>query len=107
MFCKNCGKEIDNNAAVCIHCGVATAEKTNGINYQVINPSIKKCPNCGYEGKMKPGPLLRPIDWIITIATFIIGFGLIYLIVILILRYDEQKREQFCPNCGVKQEKLC
>lgn len=24
MFCKNCGKEIDNNAAVCIHCGVAT-----------------------------------------------------------------------------------
>ena len=23
MFCKNCGKEIDNLAAVCIHCGVA------------------------------------------------------------------------------------
>lgn len=23
MFCKNCGKEIDDNAAVCIHCGVA------------------------------------------------------------------------------------
>ena len=28
MFCKNCGKEIDNNAFVCPHCGVkvATAE---------------------------------------------------------------------------------
>lgn len=25
MFCKNCGKEIDDNAAVCIHCGHATA----------------------------------------------------------------------------------
>lgn len=24
MFCKNCGKEIDDNAAVCIHCGVVT-----------------------------------------------------------------------------------
>ena len=24
MFCKNCGKEIDDNAAICIHCGVAT-----------------------------------------------------------------------------------
>ncbi len=23
MFCKNCGKEIDDKAAVCIHCGVA------------------------------------------------------------------------------------
>ncbi len=25
MFCKNCGAEIDNNAAVCPQCGVATA----------------------------------------------------------------------------------
>ena len=24
MFCKNCGQQIDDNAAVCIHCGVAT-----------------------------------------------------------------------------------
>lgn len=22
MFCKNCGKEINDNADVCIHCGV-------------------------------------------------------------------------------------
>ena len=27
MFCKNCGKEIDDNASVCIHCGVATGVK--------------------------------------------------------------------------------
>ena len=41
MFCKNCGKEIDDNATVCIHCGVPTANaqqqpvvtgnKTNGL----------------------------------------------------------------------------
>lgn len=24
MFCKNCGKEIDDKASVCINCGVAT-----------------------------------------------------------------------------------
>ncbi|MCB5253781.1 MAG: zinc ribbon domain-containing protein [Candidatus Cloacimonadaceae bacterium] len=24
MFCSNCGKEIDDNAVVCIHCGVST-----------------------------------------------------------------------------------
>ncbi|HAQ56602.1 MAG TPA: hypothetical protein DCR44_04305 [Acholeplasmatales bacterium] len=23
MFCQNCGKEIDDKAVVCIHCGVA------------------------------------------------------------------------------------
>ena len=24
MFCKNCGKEIDDKAAICVYCGVAT-----------------------------------------------------------------------------------
>ncbi len=23
MFCRNCGKEIDDKAAICVHCGVA------------------------------------------------------------------------------------
>ncbi len=27
MFCKNCGKEIDDNAYVCVHCGVKVAEE--------------------------------------------------------------------------------
>ena len=37
MFCKNCGQEIDDLAAVCIHCGVAVG---NGFKY---------CQNCGGE----------------------------------------------------------
>lgn len=28
MFCKNCGKEIDDKAVVCIHCGCATVDET-------------------------------------------------------------------------------
>jgi len=24
MFCKNCGKEIDDKAVICVHCGCAT-----------------------------------------------------------------------------------
>lgn len=24
MFCSNCGKEIDDKAVICIHCGCAT-----------------------------------------------------------------------------------
>lgn len=37
MFCKNCGKQIDDNAAVCVSCGVAVG---NGTNF---------CPNCGAQ----------------------------------------------------------
>jgi len=30
MFCKNCGKEIDDNAIICIHCGVSTNLNRSG-----------------------------------------------------------------------------
>jgi uncharacterized membrane protein YvbJ len=29
MFCKNCGQEIDDNADICIHCGVATGKRSS------------------------------------------------------------------------------
>ncbi|GKX67973.1 zinc ribbon domain-containing protein [Inconstantimicrobium mannanitabidum] len=39
MYCKNCGQEIDDNAAVCIHCGAAT-DNRGGLNKNSIdNPS--------------------------------------------------------------------
>ncbi|MBR2967924.1 MAG: zinc-ribbon domain-containing protein [Clostridia bacterium] len=28
MYCRNCGKEINDNADVCLHCGVATNKTT-------------------------------------------------------------------------------
>ncbi len=40
MICKNCGKEISDNAAVCVHCGVSTANAQQ----QVI---VKNAPNNG------------------------------------------------------------
>lgn len=36
MFCKNCGKEIDDNADVCINCGVATGKNNSNA---IDNPS--------------------------------------------------------------------
>ena len=41
MFCKNCGKEIDDKATVCVHCGVPTA---NAQPQQVV---VTTAPNNG------------------------------------------------------------
>mgnify|MGYP003589129934 FL=1 len=38
MFCKNCGQQIDDNADICIHCGVATGKNGSPLNSQ-DNPS--------------------------------------------------------------------
>ena len=46
MFCKNCGQEIDDLAAVCIHCGVA------------VGNGVKFCQNCGAK-KPEGAPLFR------------------------------------------------
>ncbi len=50
MYCKNCGSEIDPNAAYCVKCGYAKGE---GKNYcqncgQPIDPNAVACPKCGY-----------------------------------------------------------
>ena len=37
MFCRNCGNELNENAAICVKCGVAVG---NGDSF---------CPNCGAE----------------------------------------------------------
>lgn len=37
MYCRNCGSEMAENAAVCIACGVAKGDSSN------------YCPNCGSE----------------------------------------------------------
>ena len=37
MFCRNCGKQIEDNASVCVNCGVA------------VGQASKYCPNCGAE----------------------------------------------------------
>lgn len=49
MFCRNCGQKIANNAAVCIHCGVAAGQGTNfcpNCATQTM-PNAVVCTNCG------------------------------------------------------------
>ena len=41
MYCKNCGKEIDDNAVVCPNCGVAVQTLTPAAPAAIHNPSGK------------------------------------------------------------------
>lgn len=56
MFCKNCGAEIDPQAAVCVKCGF---QNGTGSNYcsncgtQVV-PGANVCMNCGHFVNQAP-----------------------------------------------------
>lgn len=40
MFCQKCGKEINDEAVICIHCGCAVNSKPN--TYKIANEDDKK-----------------------------------------------------------------
>lgn len=56
MFCKNCGKEVDANAAICVSCGFAkgTGEKFCANCGNEVAPGATVCLNCGYAIENKP-----------------------------------------------------
>ena len=49
MFCKNCGAEINENAAVCLNCGFAkgTGDKFCAVCGKEVNPGAVICTTCG------------------------------------------------------------
>lgn len=92
MFCKNCGKEIDDRAVVCPNCGVqvgtvAPAEnKTNvlaivGFIFAFIMPIVglicsiigrNKAPECGGNGKglATAGIVISVVEMVLVIIIY-------------------------------------
>jgi len=85
MYCHNCGKEIDNLAAICIHCGVPTH---NYNKPKEVDMSLKSKMAAGllailigslgihnfylgYTGKAVAQLLLTVIGWIIIVGPLI------------------------------------
>lgn len=44
MFCRNCGKEIDDNSAVCMYCGTPTGLATPQQPQQPVQPQQHQQP---------------------------------------------------------------
>lgn len=56
MYCKNCGKEIDPNAAICVQCGFAkgTGDKFCGNCGSEVDAGATVCLKCGYAVVNQP-----------------------------------------------------
>lgn len=48
MYCKNCGKKIEDDAIFCKHCGAKVKSGDSKIK-EVVDGEIHRCPNCGKE----------------------------------------------------------
>lgn len=48
MFCTHCGKEINDNAVVCVHCGVSTGNMVNFPKTDKKSDKVKSYANAGF-----------------------------------------------------------
>ena len=101
-FCTSCGKEIHDEAVMCIHCGAevkaATAKGINKFH------KIPKCTCCGNIAPWKEGPVFRTWDWVLA-AIFLIPFILpafSYLLVVGLIRSKSENREKICTKCNAR-----
>ena len=58
MYCYNCGKEIDDKAVVCVHCGVETKNMKSTTDKNIV---IIIC--CSYQHKYKKKKEIQFINW--------------------------------------------
>ena len=65
--------------------------------------SVPKCTCCGYEGPWKKEKIFRGMDWVIGLSLLLLfGTGLIYLIVVGLIRMNPNNRAKICPKCGAR-----
>lgn len=68
MFCNNCGKEIDDEAIVCIHCKTPTGRPVPTPQVTPVAPSTPVRPQ-GYDDPPNPG--------LIVLSLFVFVAGII------------------------------
>lgn len=80
MYCKSCGKEMNENQAICLNCGVKTGDGTSFCSNcgNSLTPGADVCLGCGVATKKTPANDLAGKDkvTIALICFFLGGLGI-------------------------------
>ena len=74
MYCYNCGKEIDDKAVVCVHCGVETKNMKSSTDKNIVinNSASSSATNANAKRKKKYNLLIDLIMICVTCGLWII-----------------------------------
>ena len=77
MFCKNCGKPMNENQAICLECGVKAGEGNHFCANcgQPIAPNAAVCTQCGVAVANTPADGAKRKLVALLLAIFLGGFG--------------------------------
>lgn len=100
MYCKNCGKEIDNNAAYCPVCGVSTNGTVQNVQHR-HGASCSKCHghNITYQTvtEAKKTGCFTVLLYILLACTVL---GLLIVIPLMLRKKTETITYAVCQDCG-------
>ncbi len=76
MFCKNCGKEMNENQAVCLNCGVQSGQGTAFCQNcgKELPPKAAVCLGCGVDVRAQTcAELAGQPKWVMALLCFFLG----------------------------------
>lgn len=75
MYCTNCGKEMNDNQAICLNCGVKTGvgKAYCGNCGSAVAPEADVCMNCGVALKKAAGDLGGQSKTTMALVCFFLG----------------------------------
>lgn len=79
MYCQKCGKEIDDEAIVCPHCGVATKNMHSQEPAQVVINNTNTNTNANSVGGPLVSPKSKTVALILCILFGYLGFHRFYV----------------------------
>lgn len=106
MFCQKCGTQNPDGAINCTNCGqpMQNTVQVQGQAYGGTKHDVPRCTCCGYVGQWKLDSLFRPMDYVIGILLLFLGIipGVIYLVVVGLIRSNKNRRAKICPSCKAR-----
>jgi hypothetical protein len=88
---------------VAIHAAGSAAPVAVTATVIPTHQSVPRCLSCGAIAPWKVDGILRPMDWAIGLLFLIVwGGGLVYLIVVALIRSNPNNRAKICTRCGAR-----
>lgn len=73
------------------------------MNQPAERHDVPKCLHCGAINPWKVEPMLIARHWLVTLGLLLFfGAGLVYLLIVIIIRSNPNTRAKICPSCGAR-----
>jgi len=85
------------------HNSALAAAAATAIPATPTSHQVPKCLSCGHVGPWKVDGLFRPMDWLIGLGFLVFfGTGLVYMLVVGLIRSNKNNRAKICTNCKAR-----